>query len=375
MDVWFCFSRNAGECPLLDRVSFVKLPLENSKFSRRDFLKYSSQGLLGFMVLPYLNNLDSILTTDYVDTITPSHGRVITSTVDVYQTPSKESKLISTIWQDRVYPINSVTIGDEEPAYNRIWYELGDEGFAHSGNIQPVCIRSNPEIDVIPEDGLLAEVTVPFTNAVWHPNSLHLITYRLYYGTVYWIKSAVRDNNQKLWYEIADDKWKIHYYVEASHMHIFEPDEISAINPEIPPEKKLIEVHLSEQIVVAYEYDIPIFSAKTATGARFIDGDFRTKPGTYFTNRKRPSRHMAAGDPAAPNSYDLPGIPWVTYLTESGVSFHGTYWHNDYGKPRSHGCINLSPSDAQWIYRWSLPTTPFGQETYQEDTGTRVEIF
>jgi lipoprotein-anchoring transpeptidase ErfK/SrfK len=93
-----------------------------------------------------------------------------------------------------------------------------------------------------------------------------------------------------------------------------------------------------------------------------------------MTNRKRPSRHMAAGDPAAPNSYDLPGIPWVSYLTKSGISFHGTYWHNDFGKPRSHGCVNLSPTAAKWVYRWTQPVVPFDQVFFDDDTGTSVQI-
>ena len=278
--------------------------------SRRDFLQKTSTGVLSLLTFPYIRKDFKWFNLSLLSAQTPSPGPVISSTVDVYKTPTKTSKLLSTLWQDHVHPINSVTVGDEEPAYNRIWYEMGSEGYVHSGNIQPVCIQTNPEIEEIPSSGRLAEITVPFTNAVWHPNSLHLITYRLYYGTVYWVKSAVRDKKQKLWYKVADDKWKIHYYVDATHMHLIEPEEISPISPEIPAEQKLIEVRLQEQSVIAYEKGRPVFFAKTATGARFIDGDYRTQPGTYITNRKRPSRHMAAGDPAAPNSYDLPGIPW-----------------------------------------------------------------
>lgn len=351
------------------------IELSSNLFSRREFLKGTLQGLAGLSMIPLVKNfsLDKLSTS--ATNSEPTHGRIISSRVDVHEIPSRKSKLINTLWQDHIYPIQSVTVGDEEPAYNRIWYQMNGSGFVHSGNVQPVCIQTNPEVDDIPEEGRLAEVTVPYTNAVWHPKSQQLITYRLYYGTVFWVKSVMRDENGKLWYKIPDDKWKIHYYVEATHMHLFELEELSPISPDIPLEQKKIEVRLQEQVVMAYEYGLPVFIAKTATGARFIDGDFRTAPGTYITNRKRPSRHMAAGDPAAPNSYDLPGIPWVTYLTENGVSFHGTYWHNDYGKPRSHGCINLTPPDALWIYRWSSPSVPFFEETYQEKTGTMVEIF
>ena len=83
---------------------------------------------------------------------------------------------------------------------------------------------------------------------------------------------------------------------------------------------------------------------------------------------------MAAGDRAAPNSYDLPGVPWVSYFTESGISFHGTFWHNDFGHPRSHGCVNLATAAARWIYRWTLPTVPAEEIFVFEEYGTGVDI-
>jgi len=67
-------------------------------------------------------------------------------------------------------------------------------------------------------------------------------------------------------------------------------------------------------------------------------------------------------------------VPWVLYLTEKGISFHGTYWHNDYGRPRSHGCINLTPQSAKWLFRWTMPTVPFDKEYVYGLVGTRVDI-
>jgi lipoprotein-anchoring transpeptidase ErfK/SrfK len=54
-------------------------------------------------------------------------------------------------------------------------------------------------------------------------------------------------------------------------------------------------------------------------------------------------------------AYELPGVPWVSYFTSTGVAFHGTYWHSDYGRPQSHGCINMRPEEAKWLFRWSTP--------------------
>ena len=82
---------------------------------------------------------------------------------------------------------------------------------------------------------------------------------------------------------------------------------------------------------------------------------------------------MAAGDLAS-SGFDLPGVPWVLYITEGGLSFHGTYWHNDFGRPRSHGCINISPQAAKWLYRWTTPVVKPGDVYAYEGKGTKVEI-
>ena len=61
-------------------------------------------------------------------------------------------------------------------------------------------------------------------------------------------------------------------------------------------------------------------------------------------------------------------------ITESGISFHGTYWHNDFGRPRSHGCINLTAQAAKWLYRWTMPAVHASEQFVYEDRGTKVEI-
>ncbi len=83
---------------------------------------------------------------------------------------------------------------------------------------------------------------------------------------------------------------------------------------------------------------------------------------------------MAAGNRAF-GDYDLPGVPWVSYLTDWGIAFHGTYWHNDFGNPRSHGCINMTPDAAKWLYRWTQPFVPYDyQLKYRQGYGTRTQV-
>ena len=78
---------------------------------------------------------------------------------------------------------------------------------------------------------------------------------------------------------------------------------------------------------------------------------------------------------AVQNVYNLPGVPWCSFFTGMGHAIHGTYWHNDYGRPRSHGCVNLPSELSKWIYRWSNPLVP-PEEDYLNlpGSGTRVLV-
>ena len=301
-------------------------------------------------------------------------GRITAAKIDGYRQPAFNAELAQTYWRDLVVNITGVTLGEDTSAHNRIWYQVNGESYVHSGDVQPVEQHIQPPQPILPAQKVLAQVSVPFTDAVWDIRRPDRIAYRLYFATTYWIDNAVQDEQGAYWYHIGDDKWNIFYYVKAAHLRILPAEDLSPLSPDVPPDLKRIEIHLPEQLVIAYEDTTPVFMARVSTGAQFRDGDYRTPAGTYITNRKRPSRHMAAGDRAASNSYDLPGVPWVSYLMDNGISFHGTYWHNNYGQPRSHGCINLTPQDALWIYRWTTPVVPLGSTTIDEKTGTMVHV-
>lgn len=352
------------------------------QLSRREFLRWTRRGLLGLFLLPILERGQgreriveaASLQEGQAGEEVPAMGRVLDNTLSVYNRPSFSGKLVNMYWRDLVLPITGVTIGDGYPSYNRVWYYINKEGYAHSGKVQPVNISNTKPVTQIPKGGLLAEISVPFSDALRDPNRPDRIAYRLYYNTVYWIQEALKDRKGQYWYRIPDDKRKIEYYVQAEHMRVVPAEALAPISPHVPAKDKLLEVRLSEQVLVAYEGGKPVFMTRVASGGRFIDGDYSTPIGTYMTNRKRPSRHMASEDLAAPSAYDLPGVPWVCYITKSGISFHGTYWHNDFGKPRSHGCINLSPNAARWVYRWTNPAVPYGEVTWSKDEGTQVEV-
>jgi len=335
------------------------------KFTRKDFLNLSGLGLIslvGRQLKPFWNLLAG------------HQGRVIYETISTYQQPTYESEKIRIHWKDAVFPITSIALGKGEPSHNRIWYKVGDEGYAHSSGIQPVRTETNPVVTTIPEGGLLAEVSVPYTDALWTPGERYHVAYRFYYETTHWIKEVVNGPDGIPYYHILEDKWDLSYFVPAAHLRVIPESELSLLSPDVPSYEKRIEVHTSTQTVIAYEYDQPVYMVKASTGGDFKVGKYATPKGHHITNYKRPSRHMAAGNLAF-NGYDLPGVPWIIYITESGIAFHGTYWHNDFGKARSHGCINLPSKASKWLYRWTLPQVPYNQQSTYNVSGTHVDVY
>lgn len=309
------------------------------------------------------------------DNTIPSYGRVMADLILAYQEPSFSSPPNELHPRDRLFPIRSIVIGDTAPHYNQAWYEIDKVGYIHSAQLQPVEIIINEPQTELHDWGSLAEVTVPFTNARVEPKIESEIAYRYYYSTTHWIDLIRYDANGDAWYRVVDDKVdERFYYVLAKHLRVIPETELELLSPGTPPKDKRIEVLMNAQMIVAYEEHTPVFIAQCSTGDDFTNKLWHTPLGGFLTFYKRPSRHMVAGNLAF-GDYDLPGVPWCCYLTDYGIAIHGTYWHNDFGRRRSHGCINLQPEAAKWIYNWTVPTVaPHNKLKYTAGRGTRVDI-
>lgn len=120
----------------------------------------------------------------------------------------------------------------------------------------------------------------------------------------------------------------------------------SAPAPTITTGKQII-VNLSEQRIYAYENGVLMRAVTVSTGlpgTPTVTGDYRV----YW---KLNSQTMSGP------GYYLPGVPWVMYFYQ-GYAIHGTYWHNNFGQPMSHGCVNLPTPEAQWFFNWAEVGTP-----------------
>ena len=339
-----------------------------SGLSRRDFLKLASCGMLG-LLLPDFSPFLSLPTFD-----SDLQGRIIEKSLWMYDAPSTQANRVEMYWRDLIIPLTGAAISEDENAYNRVWYEVGEKGYVYSGGVQPVVTQLNEPVNEVPPNGLLGEISVPFTDAHEEPDITTPVAHRLYYQTVHWITESNIGADGQAWYRLLDDKFNLYYYIPAGHMRIIPDEEVAPLSPDVPEADKLIEVNLTRQLVLAYEGSRLVFAARAATGRQYLSGRWSTPIGQFITSYKRPTRHMAAGDIAS-NGFDLPGVPWVLYITKSGISFHGTYWHNDYGRPRSHGCINLTPQASKWLYRWTLPSVEPDKQFAYEYFGTKVVIF
>lgn len=118
---------------------------------------------------------------------------------------------------------------------------------------------------------------------------------------------------------------------------------------------KYILVDRSEQKLYAYDGATLFMEQPISTGLELTP----TPRGNFTVYKKTPSRYMQGPLPGISDQYyDLPGVPWNLYFTPEGGVIHGAYWHNSFGQPWSHGCVNLNPENARILYYWADIGTP-----------------
>jgi hypothetical protein len=133
---------------------------------------------------------------------------------------------------------------------------------------------------------------------------------------------------------------------------------------EVDDGDKWVHYDLSRQVLVAYEGDRPVFTTLFSSGKEGHD----TPTGTFRILLKRISTRMSGDDPKD-GPYDIGEVPWVMYYKDS-YAVHGAYWHDVFGEVRSHGCTNLSPADARWLFFWTAPRVPTGWHGLYAHEGT-----
>ncbi len=315
-------------------------------------------------------------------------GRAIHA-LTFYDEPSTAATRLTTLRRDQPFLITGEARAPFS-AHNDLWYETL-LGYVHSAWVLPVRVYPpQPFIRNVGAWGFWGEVSQVFTEARSGPHPQAGKVYRFYGGTVYHVVEAYEDDEGTGWYKVFDEfppTSPTHQWVLARDLRRIPRSEMSPINP-FAGEKR-IEVDLSKQLLTCYEGQRIAFTTLVASGVgggiELEDGtvvDLNTHTGETCVLLKQPSRHMSNrpypdGPPTAGEIFDLPGIPWNIFFDLSGTAIHGTYWHNDFGLRRSHGCLNVSCDVARWIYRWVHPVGGYEDDFIQSDrrVGTPISIF
>jgi len=357
-----------------------------NNLSRRDFLKISGVGLAGLGALS-LNLRDTkalewLATPKRLPNFPASEiiGRIVDPDISLRSTPTNDdlavNNIIAKLGADTLLEWNREVVGNVIGGLNNQRYVETPQGYIYSSVIQPTRNLPNTPITEIPAGwrGFWAEVTVPYIDlahegSIWSPWLKDHITYnfppRLYYGQVVWI-DQIRTNNGFVEYRWNEDAghgygggaYNELYWADGAGMKVLTDEDVAPISPDVDPNDKRIDVDLDYQTLSCYEGNTEVFFCRISSGLKYdaygnISNELATPVGNLFTHWKIFSLNMTAG--SFQSGYSTPAVPWSTMISGDGIAIHGAFWHNAFGEKRSHGCINVSPENAKWVFRWTTP--------------------
>jgi hypothetical protein len=160
------------------------------------------------------------------------------------------------------------------------------------------------------------------------------------------------------WYLVGPNEW-------------VDSRQIGRVDPRNKPPagvtgSRWIEVNLFEQTLSIYDNNRLVFATLVSSG---VD-PFWTRPGVFHIYEKKPIETMSGATTADRSDYYyLQDVPWTMYFDEARA-LHGAYWHNGFGYPRSHGCVNLSVGDSHWLFDWAN----VGDTVYVYDPSGRTPV-
>ena len=359
-------------------------------FNRRDFIKMVG-GMAGFAALRPFDRAFPLAQFPTGEKL----GRIVEGKWDLMATPNYQDAKIKSLYTDDVIPWYREVVGRRDTNFiNQNWVET-DGGFVHASYVQPVFNRPNEPLTQLPDGkaGFWAEVTVPYVDFVlenqapsspWIKDAMAIgLPTRLYYSQVMWIDQIKKSDVTGNWIYRINEKYGSYgdiFWAEGAAFRPLTAEEVSPIHPDVDPVTKRIKVNLTYQTLSCYEEEREVFFCKISSGAKFdaygnpVDAWSTPVGDGHRTWRKTISIHMAGGT-ATGGGYDTPGISWATFFSE-GVAIHSTFWHNDYGVPRSHGCVNVLPDNSKWIFRWSTPTCSLEEDDIIVGMpgGTQVDV-
>lgn len=181
----------------------------------------------------------------------------------------------------------------------------------------------------------------------------------------------VEDEHWQEWFELDDGSGE---WVRGVDVGVTKPGPKPA---DVGATERWIDVNVKTQSLVAFEGETPVFATLVSSGRHDEDAekDHHTPKGDFRIREK----HIAATmeeDTATDGPYSIEDVPWIMYF-HGGYALHGAFWHARFGHERSHGCVNLAPTDAHELFGWVGPKLPegwHGVRTTDANPGTRVIV-
>jgi lipoprotein-anchoring transpeptidase ErfK/SrfK len=349
---------------------------------RRDFLKMG-WAFLGGMALDRLG----IKRTQSQFPDAQRLGRVAVGMIERKVRPDIDSATNDILYQDAVVPWMREVVGRNPSRINQRWVETPD-GYIWSTYLQPVRNQPNSPLTSLPNtslgEGMWVEVSVPWVDLVLEnpparsPWLDTTDTPRLYYSQILWVDQIKTYDEGQVWYRVNERYgYGDRFWAAAEAFRQISEDELEPINPDVS-EKRVV-VNLNDQTLACEENGREVYFCRISSGAKYdASGNpvdkWATPIGSHPIWRKLISLHMSGGTTGG--GYDLPGIGWTTLFAGNGVAVHSTFWHNNFGVPMSHGCVNARPEDAKWVFRWVEPHVPYdpGDVTIAMPGGTKVDV-
>ena len=159
------------------------------------------------------------------------------------------------------------------------------------------------------------------------------------------LEIATDDKGMDIAYRVGPDQW-----VRAGEIRVATKTAPPAL---AGPIERWIDIDLDRQVLVAYEGELPVYATLAATGSKKNP----TATGIHRIWIKFAETDMS--DLAGESPYSVATVPWTQFYAKD-LALHTAYWHDTFGTPRSHGCTNLAPADARFLYFWSDPELPPG---------------
>ena len=376
----------------------------NQNLSRRDFLKIAGVGLGALAFRPRTSlDLEYFSTPRRLPQFPASDiiGRVLEPGIDLRSQPTNDESVTTSLAKleaDHLVEWGRQVVGNVVGGLTNQRYVETPQGYIYSSVLQPTRNLPNTPINEIPagQPGFWAEVTVPYVDlahegVVASPWMQDHIAYnfppRLYYGQVVWIDRVRTDNGfvEYRWNEDVNGHgygygaYGEFFWGDGAGFKVLTEADVAPINPDFDPNEKRIEANLDFQTLSCYEGATEVYFCRIASGLGYdpstgqASDKLATPVGNLLTHWKIVSLNMTAG--TFQSGYSTPAVPWNTMISGDGVAIHGAFWHNAFGEKRSHGCINVTPEDAKWIFRWTTPYVSLAQSEMRvslPDHGTIV---